>query len=148
MDILKDLDHADTKTVDYFINSKVDDLIERSVIEGKKRRQIEDKVADDSSDPSTHAGIEYLSQFADFTSFPKYTGRGIQDAAPDFAGSSLTMWFSEVVPDEVETFIKQIIDDGFKKDGPDYIKVVNGKKHIMSISTSGDRLRIYYKLGD
>jgi len=146
MGIINDLDrHNNKKTVEYFINSKVDDLIERASTEGKRRKQIENKVADDCANPDTAEGLEYLSSIADFSEFPKYSGRGVQEAAPSIEPDTLTMWFSEVEKDEVEEFIAKIVNAGFMKNGPDYIKEIDGRKLIMSIDYTADKLRIFYK---
>lgn len=146
MGIINDLDkHNSKKTVEYFIDTKVDDLIARSVSEGKRREQFENKVADNYVNPGTEEGLEYLSSIADFSDFPKYSGRGIQDAAPSIEPNTLTMWFSDVEKGEVEDFIAKIVNAGFIKDGPDYIKEADGKKLIMSIDYAVDKLRIFYK---
>lgn len=145
MSLLNDFDKNDGKTVDYFIDSKVDDLIERAVIEGKRRQKIANKLADDCSDINTTDGIEYLNSIANFSEFPKYCGRGIQDTAPDLSGDSLTMWFSEVDPKDADNFIAQIVNAGFIKQGQDYVKTIDNRRLIMSVSTLGDKLRIYYK---
>lgn len=147
MDVIKGLNKKSSKTVDYFIENKVEDLIDRAVVEGNRRRQIEENVADACADPTTAEGIEYLSSISDFSAFPMYNGRGIQDAAPDMEGQTLTMWFTEVEQEEVDHFIAQIEEAGFEKDGVDYIKTVDGKKYTMSVSTLKDKLRIFYKLG-
>lgn len=147
MGVINNLDTSREKTVDYFIDSKVDDLIEKAVIEGKKRQQLQNKVADECSDINTDEGLEYLTSIADFSDFPKYSGRGIQDAAPDIDANTLTMWFSEVEKNEVEDFIAKVSNAGFEKQGQDFVKEVDGKKLIMSISSSGDRLRLFYKRG-
>lgn len=147
MGVINNLDTSREKTVDYFIDSKVDDLIEKAVIEGQKRQQLQNKVADECSDINTDEGLEYLTSIADFSDFPKYSGRGIQDAAPDIDANTLTMWFSEVENNEVEDFIAKVSNAGFEKQGQDFVKEVDGKKLIMSISSSGDRLRLFYKRG-
>lgn len=147
MGVINNLDTSREKTVDYFIDSKVDDLIEKAAIEGKKRQQLQNKVADECSDINTDEGLEYLTSIADFSDFPKYSGRGIQDAAPDIDANTLTMWFSEVENNEVEDFIAKVSNAGFEKQGQDFVKEVDGKKLIMSISSSGDRLRLFYKRG-
>ncbi|MCQ2488689.1 MAG: hypothetical protein MJ143_05395 [Clostridia bacterium] len=147
MGVINNLDTSREKTVDYFIDSKVDDLIEKAVIEGQKRQQLQNKVADECSDINTDEGLEYLTSIADFSDFPKYSGRGIQDAAPDIDANTLTMWFSEVEKNEVEDFIAKVSNAGFEKQGQDFVKEVDGKKLIMSISSSGDRLRLFYKRG-
>lgn len=147
MGVINNLDTSREKTVDYFIDSKVDDLIEKAVTEGQKRQQLQNKVADECSDINTDEGLEYLTSIADFSDFPKYSGRGIQDAAPDIDANTLTMWFSEVEKNEVEDFIAKVSNAGFEKQGQDFVKEVDGKKLIMSISSSGDRLRLFYKRG-
>ncbi|MBQ0135162.1 MAG: hypothetical protein KBS43_00280 [Oscillospiraceae bacterium] len=147
MGVINNLDTSREKTVDYFIDSKVDDLIEKAVTEGQKRQQLQNKVADECSDINTDEGLEYLTSIADFSDFPKYSGRGIQDAAPDIDANTLTMWFSEVENNEVEDFIAKVSNAGFEKQGQDFVKEVDGKKLIMSISSSGDRLRLFYKRG-
>ena len=147
MGVIKDLNKKSNKTVDYFIENKVEDLIDRAVVEGNRRRQIEENVADACADPTTAEGIDYLSSISDFSAFPMYNGRGVQDAAPDMDGKTLTMWFTEVENEEVDQFIAQIEEAGFEKDGADYIKTIDGKKYSMSVSTLKDKLRIFYKLG-
>lgn len=147
MGVINNLDTSREKTVDYFIDSKVDDLIEKAVTEGQKRQQLQNKVADECSDINTDEGLEYLTSIANFSDFPKYSGRGIQDAAPDIDANTLTMWFSEVENNEVEDFIAKVSNAGFEKQGQDFVKEVDGKKLIMSISSSGDRLRLFYKRG-
>lgn len=147
MDVIKNLTGTDEKTVDYFIDAKVDDLIERAVVEGKRRQKIQNEVANDCADINTNEGLEYLSSISNFLEFPKYTGRGIQDSAPDIEPDTLTMWFSGVEKEDVENFIAKVSNAGFKKQGQDFVKEVNGKKLIMSISSSGDRLRLFYKRG-
>ncbi len=147
MDVIKGLNKKSNKTVDYFIDNKVEDLIDRAVVEGNRRRQIEENVADACADPTTAEGIEYLSSLADFSAFPMYNGRGVQDAAPDMEGQTLTMWFTEVEQEEVDSFIAQVEEAGFEKAGADYIKTIDGKKYTMSVSTLKDKLRVFYKLG-
>ncbi len=148
MSILDELDHPNQKTVDYFIDTKVDDLIERAVVEGKKRRQIETNVADVCADPKTDDGNEYLNSFGDFTGFPKYEGRGIQDTAPDFEGDTLTMWYSEVSQADVDDFVARVVNAGFvKKTHDDYVKEDGNKKYTMAISYGSGKLRVFYKIG-
>ena len=147
MGVIKDLNKKSNKTVDYFIDNKVEDLIDRAVVEGNRRRQIEENVADACADPTTAEGIDYLNSISDFSAFPKYNGRGVQDAAPDMEGQTLTMWFTEVEQEEVDNFIAQIEGAGFAKKGSDYVKTIDGKKYTMSVSTLKDKLRIFYKLG-
>lgn len=132
-------------SVEYFINNKVEDLIERASVEGKRRKRIEEKVVDDSVDMNTETGIEYLNSIAaEFSDFPKYVGRGIQDLAPEIDGNSLTMRFSEVEPSEIDDFIAKIVNDGFLKEGDDYVKVAGKEKLIIAISSAADKLRIFY----
>ena len=147
MSVIKDLNKKSNKTVEYFIENKVEDLIDRAVVEGNRRRQIEEKVADACADPTTPEGIEYFNSISDFSAFPMYNGRGVQDAAPDMDGKTLTMWFTEVESEEVDSFIAQITEAGFVKEGSDYIKNIDGKTYTMSVSTFKDKLRIFYKLG-
>ncbi len=146
MGIISDLDRDNSKKdIEFFINSKVDDLIERASTEGKRRKQIENKVADDCANPETAEGLEYLSSISSFSEFPRYSGRGVQEAAPSIEPDTLTMWFTEVEKNEVEEFIARIVNAGFMKDGPDYIKEIDGRKLIMSIDYAADKLRIFYK---
>ncbi len=148
MSLFKSLDRSEKKTVEYFIDTKVDDMIERAVVEGKKRRQIETKVADVCADPSTEIGNDYINSFSDFSDFPKYEGRGIQDTAPDFDGNTLTMWYSEVAQADVDLFIEQVTTAGFEhKVRDDYVKVVDGKDYTMAISYNSGKLRVFYKKG-
>ena len=67
MGVIKDLNKKSNKTVDYFIENKVEDLIDRAVVEGNRRRQIEENVADACADPTTAEGIDYLSSISDFS---------------------------------------------------------------------------------
>ncbi len=147
MGLLNDLNATEEKNVEYFINNKVDHLIEKAAVEGKKRQKIQEKVAKDCADMNTNDGIEYLNSIADFSDFPRYTGRGIQDNAPDISSDTLTMWFSEVEKEDVEFYIAQVSNAGFEKKGQDYVKEIGGKEFVMSISHSGDRLRLFYKHG-
>lgn len=147
MGVISDLNKKTGKTVDYFIDNRVEDLIDRAVVEGNRRRRIEEKVVDDCADPNTTEGNEFLNSISDFSAFPMYSGRGLQESAPDMDNQTLTMWFSEVEQQEVDQFIAQIEEAGFEKNGADYIKDINGIKHTMSVSTLKDKLRIFYKLG-
>lgn len=154
MEILKNFEKQnEEKTVDFFINSKVDDLIERSVQEGKKRSQIEIKVENECGDISTTEGFEYLSSISDFSDFPKYKGRGFQENAPDISGSlslkgeaCLTMWFADVYDNEVKNFKQSIVNAGFTPQGSDYVKKNGDKTLTMSVSASAGKLRIFHKI--
>ena len=146
MSLIGKLSPKETQTVEDYIDNKVDYMIEKAVVEGKKRRQIENKVADVCSDPSTDMGNDYLNSFSDFSEFPKYAGRGIQNTAPDFDGNTLTMWFTDVSEDDVKYFIEQVISVGFEHaDRDDYIREIDGEKQTMAISYSSGKLRIFYK---
>ena len=144
---------SEEKTADYFINAKVGDLIERSVVEGRKRRNIENKISNDCLDTSTAEGFAHLNSISDFIDFPKYKGRGMQELAPDLNGSledtghaTLTLWYSDVLSTEVDTFKTLVESNGFVKSGDDYIKRQNGKKMQMSISFSEGKLRIFHEV--
>ncbi len=141
------------KTVDYFIKNKVDDLIERSVSEGKKREQIETEVSDACVNPDTEVGNDFIGSIADFSGFPKYAGRGIQESAPDLNGSmsksgeaTLTMWFAEVEEAEVTDFIEKILASDFKKIKSDFVKQDEKAVYTMSVSFSAGRLRVFYMI--
>ncbi len=141
------------KTVDYFIRTKVDDLIERSVQEGKKREQIATEVSDACANPDTEAGTDFIGSIADFSGFPKYAGRGIQESAPDLNGSmprsgeaTLTMWFTEVEEAEVTDFVEKIQASGFKKVKGDFIKQDDKAVYTMSVSFSAGRLRVFHMI--
>ena len=141
------------KTVDFFIKTKVDDLIERSVQEGKKREQIATEVSDACSNPNTVAGTDFIGSIADFSDFPKYAGRGIQEAAPDPNGSmprtgeaTLTMWFTDVDEAEVTDFTEKILASGFKRVKNDFIKQDDKAVYTMSVSFSAGRLRIFHMI--
>ncbi len=154
MEVLKNFEkRTEEKTADYFIKQKVDDLIERSVIEGKKRKQMEIKVSNACSDVTTEEGFNYINSLSDFSAFPKYSGRGIQENAPDISGSlvntghaTLLLWFADVSDEEVETFRASVLDAGFEKVGDDYVKE-NGKQRLsMSISASAGKLRVFHEI--
>ena len=147
MGVIKDLNKKTGKTVDYFIDNRVEDLIDRAVVEGNRRRRIEEKVVDDCADPNTTEGQEFFGSIADFSAFPMYSGRGLQESAPDMDSKTLTMWFSEVESQEVDEFKAQIEAAGFVFDGADYVKDIDGVKHTMSVSTLNDKLRVFYKIG-
>lgn len=141
------------KTVDYFIRTKVDDLIERSVQEGKKREQIANEVSDACADPNTDVGTDFIGSIADFSDFPKYAGRGVQESAPDLNGSmpksgeaTLTMWFTEVEEAEVKDYIEKILASGFKRVKNDFIKEDSKAVYTMSVSFSAGRLRIFHMI--
>lgn len=152
MDI-KNIFSKNESTADYFIRNKVDSMIARSVTEGKKREQIAVEVSDECSDPNTKEGQEFLGSISDFSAFPKYRGRGVQENAPALDGSliksnqaTLTMWFSKVSSAEVAEFIQAIVDDGFEKYGNDYVKNTEYAVYTMSVSFLGDRLRIFHMI--
>lgn len=154
MEVLKSIEkRTEEKTADYFIKQKVDDLIERSVIEGKKRKQLEAKVSDECSDGSTPEGFDYLTSISDFSAFPKYMGRGFQENAPDISGSvvktghaTLLLWFADVSDDEIETFKASVVNAGFEKIGDDYVKLDGKQRLSMSISSSAGKLRIFHEI--
>ncbi len=154
MEVLKSIEkRTEEKTADYFIKQKVDDLIERSVIEGKKRKQMEAKVSDECSDISTPEGFDYITSLSDFSAFPKYMGRGFQENAPDISGSvvktghaTLLLWFADVSDEEVATFKASVVSAGFEKVGDDYVKVVGNQRLSMSISSSAGKLRIFHEI--
>lgn len=154
MEVLKNFEkRTEEKTADYFIKQKVDDLIERSVIEGQKRKQIEAKVSDECSNPSTPEGMEYLSSISDFSAFPKYMGRGFQENAPDISGSlttkghaTLLLWYADVSNEEAETFKATVLESGFEKVGDDYVKKSGNQRLSMSISASAGKLRIFHEI--
>lgn len=137
-------------SVEYFIKNKVEDMIERSVVEGKKRKQIENKVCDSCGDPNTTDGALYLSSITDFSAFPKYKGRGIQDSAPeiDRSGKSATLVlrFTDVNDEEITAFEEQIVAAGFEKTGNDYIKTENNNVYTMAVSCANGKLRIFHKV--
>lgn len=144
---------SEEKTADYFINEKVEDLIERSVSEGKKRKVIEKKVSDECSTTSTTEGIAYLDSISDFSDFPKYVGRGVQELAPDISGSfkenghsTLLIWYTDVIDEEIKDLKSDIEAAGFKRVGDDYVKHADGKRMSMSVSYSAGKLRIFHEL--
>lgn len=137
------------ETVEYFVDTKVDELIERAAVEGEKRQAFTDRTAEIVEDVKSDNPIEYLGEIAEeFADFPKYVGRGMQDLEPEIVGNTLTMRFNEVEPGEVDDFIAKIVNDGYLKDGNDYVKVVDGVKRIIAVDSAGDKLRIFYKKGE
>lgn len=141
------------KTADYFIKNKVQDMIERSVKEGKKREQLAGAVSEACADPNTEEGKAFLGSIADFSIFPKYVGRGMQENAPDIDGSlltsgkaTLTMRFSGVEETEYEKLIKDIEAAGFEKNGSDYVKDTDTAVYTMSVSFSADKLRVFHMI--
>ena len=137
------------ETVEYFVDAKVDELIERAAVEGEKRQAYSEKTAEVVENVKRENAIEYLGEIAEeFADFPKYVGRGMQDLEPEIVGNTLTMRFNEVEPGEVDDFIAKIVNDGYLKDGNDYVKVVDGVKRIIAVDSAGDKLRIFYKKGE
>ena len=151
MEIINNLDNFEEEhSVEHFIKSKVDDLIERSVVEGRKRRQIEKKVADNCGNPNTKDGAAYLSSISDFSVFPKYMGRGIQASAPELDASgkvsTLVLRFADVNEEDVAVLESQIVAAGFEKSGNDYIKTENKYMYTMAVSYGNRKLRIFHKI--
>lgn len=155
MDYMINLDKDVKKeSVEKFIDEKVDDMIERSIVEGRKRKVIENKVQVNVV-KSDIKNMDLLVNIGDFDEFPKYKGRGYSEIAPDIQGSleekkmvTMILWYVSVSLDEKNAFEKSIEDAGFKKEEKEYVKTVENRTYSMSISYSekDEKIRIYHKV--
>ena len=137
------------ETVQHFVDVRVDEMINRAAVESAKRQAYTERTAEVVEDVKSENPIEYLGEIAEeFADFPKYVGRGMQDLEPEIVGNTLTMRFNEVEPGEVDNFIARIVNDGYLKEGNDFVKVVDGVKRIISVESAADKLRIFYKKGE
>ena len=153
MAVFKGFNKEEEKNADYFIRTKVDDLIEQSIQEGKRRKQIENNVSDACADISTNEGYDYLTSISDFSAFPKYRGRGLQESAPDITGSltvkgeaTLVMRYEDVSQEEFTTFESEIKSSGFEPKGKDCIKVEDGIEYTISVSYADGKMRVFHKM--
>jgi|GEM_PF-3471468 len=142
------------ETVDAFIEKKVEQLLEQSIIENKKRRKIEEKVYKKYS-VDVEEELHYLGAVSDLSQFPKYSGRGMQEHAPDIQGTisddgftTMTLWYREVSLEEVEEFKELLISNRFLGNKNEYTKETSKLKYYVMIeySESSKRMRLYHTI--
>lgn len=142
------------KTVDDFISKKVEKMLEQSDVETKKRRNIEDKLYKQYS-LVIEDEFRYLASVNDLSQFPRYSGRGIQEHAPDIKGSladsgftSMTLWYSDVFPEEVKDYKELLISNNFKVAGNEYTKETSDTKYYVMVeySESTKNMRLYHTI--
>ncbi len=143
---------VEPKTTDDFIMQKVETLIEQSIIENKKRRKLENRENKKFPyDFKDEMGL--LNSVNELSHFPTYTGRGIQEHAPDIKGSltddgftSMTLWYHDVSQREVDDLSKKLISKRFTKRGNEYAKRTDDLEYYVMIEYSNNtsQLRLYH----
>jgi hypothetical protein len=142
------------ETIDDFIDRKVLQLIEQSIVENKKKRKVKEKVHKKYC-KDFEEEVYYLDAVSELSKFPKYSGRGVQDYSPDIQGSicndgftSMTLWYSDVSPAEVEDFNEQLMSDGFLINKKEFTKETSKLKYYVMIeySKSNRKMRLYHKI--
>ena len=142
------------QTVDDFIMVKVEQLLEQAVNENRKKRKIEEKVVRQYSSDFKDEML-FLGSVNDLSQFPVYTGRGVQEHAPDIQGSladngftSLTLWYADVSPEEVDHYKNKLVADDFSESGNEFTKETKSVKYYIMIEYSKDtrKMRMYHTI--
>ncbi|MEG0980106.1 MAG: hypothetical protein RR911_03380 [Oscillospiraceae bacterium] len=147
-------DNSEPITADDFITNKVQRMLEQSINENNKRRKIEDNVYDEYSEVIDEE-FRYLGSVNELSQFPRYSGRGNQEHAPDIKGSladdgftSMTLWYCDVTPKEVKEFKELLISNGFLETGNEFIKKTTQIRFYIMIEYSEvtTQLRLYHTI--
>lgn len=142
------------ETVDSFIEKNVKQLLDQSIIENNKRRKIEEKVNERCS-VDVEQEVRYLGAVSDLSLFPKYSGRGMQEHAPDIQGTilddgftSMTLWYRDVSLAEVGEYKELLISNEFLGNKNEFTKETSKLKYYVMIeySESSKRMRSYHTI--
>lgn len=143
-----------TELVDRFIDNKVEEMLEQSIVENRKRRKLEHKISDVFPE-SKADDIALINSTYELMNFPIYNGTGEREHAPDIQGSlenegkiSQTLWYRAVPLEEKEEYVRVLVSDGFEGQNNEYAMVKNDKKYYINIEYSNrqKQMRLYHTI--
>ncbi len=148
------LNKKEPETIDDFIERKVEQLLEQSIIENKKNRRVKEN-AHKRYCTDIEEGFRYLDSISELSKFPKYSGRGIQEHSPYIQGrifddgfTSMTLWYSDVSLEEVEIFKDVLLSNSFLNNKNEFVRETSKLKYYIMIeySQNSKKMRLYHKI--